>query len=141
MARHKPRFLLAIFLGLAALAAVVLLLPTFTAVGPDGGAPADVTLPASLTPAERAGRAAFVETCAACHGMKAQGTDKGPPLVHPYYRPGHHADGAFWLAVNQGVTQHHWRFGDMPPQPGVSDQEVADITRFVRAVQRANGIE
>jgi hypothetical protein len=39
------------------------------------------------------------------------------------------------------VSAHHWRFGDMPPQPAVAPAEVARITRYIRELQRANGIE
>ncbi|NJO35044.1 MAG: cytochrome c [Rhodospirillales bacterium] len=43
-------------------------------------------------------------------------------------------------AVKTGVRQHHWRFGDMPPQPRVTEEQVAAIVGFVREVQTANGI-
>ncbi|KAB2849084.1 MAG: cytochrome c, partial [Hyphomicrobiaceae bacterium] len=66
--------------------------------------------------------------------------DKGPPLIHRVYHPGHHGDAAFFLAAKQGVRQHHWRFGDMAALPHVSDQQLAAIVRFVREVQAANGI-
>jgi mono/diheme cytochrome c family protein len=77
----------------------------------EGPAPR-VRVPA-LSPAGQAGRAAFQRSCASCHGDVAQGTPTGPPLVHAIYRPGHHADEAFELAVRRGVRAHHWRFGDM----------------------------
>lgn len=93
-----------------------------------------------LTPAGRAGQAAYDLHCAACHGPSAAGTPSGPPLVHPVYRSAHHADTAFALAVRRGVRAHHWRHGDMPPLPHVGDGEVRDITRYVRELQRANGI-
>jgi hypothetical protein len=48
---------------------------------------------------------------------------------------------AFALAVQRGVAAHHWRFRDMPPQPGMPPGEIEKITRYVREVQRANGIE
>jgi len=99
-----------------------------------------VTVPETLTATEAAGRAAFADRCAACHGGVAEGTAAGPPLVHPIYHPSHHADGAFWLAVRRGVVAHHWRFGDMPPQPGVSDAQVARIVAWVRRLQRESGI-
>jgi hypothetical protein len=73
--------------------------------------------------------------------MSPRATATGPPLVHPVYRPGHHADVAFELAVRRGVRAHHWRFGDMPPQPAVPPGEVGQITRFVRELQQANGID
>lgn len=93
-----------------------------------------------LGPDAAAGRLAFGEYCARCHGPDAGGTEQGPPLVHKLYEPGHHADIAFVLAARQGVRAHHWRFGDMPPVEGVSDAELGDIVQYVRAVQRANGI-
>ena len=86
------------------------------------------------------GEVAFAKHCAQCHGNNAVGTDKGPPLVHRYYEPSHHADFSFVRAVRQGVRQHHWRFGNMPPQPKVSKEEIDLIIKYVRELQRSNGI-
>lgn len=86
------------------------------------------------------GKALFDKTCATCHGKNAAGGETGPPLVHRIYEPSHHADGSFYLAVRNGVRAHHWRFGDMPPQPDVSNDDVTKIIAYVRALQRANGI-
>ena len=44
-------------------------------------------------------------------------------------------------AVAVGVRQHHWSFGNMPAVKDVSSDQVGKIIAFVRAVQRANGIE
>lgn len=87
------------------------------------------------------GALVFEQKCSGCHGREAKGTDKGPPLVHKIYEPSHHADMAFYLAVRQGVRSHHWPFGDMPPVPGVGDEEVARIIAYVRGLQRAAGIQ
>lgn len=106
----------------------------------DGGDPVDPVRP-DLAGRALAGEAAFETWCAACHGENARGTDEGPPLVHLVYEPSHHGDAAFLLAARQGVRQHHWRYGDMPPVPGVGDAELTDIVAYVRAMQRANGIE
>ena len=88
-----------------------------------------------------AGRSAFERSCAACHGIGGVGTEQGPPFLHEVYEPSHHADGAFVLAVRNGVRAHHWGFGDMPPQEGVSDEEIAAIVAYVRAIQRDAGVE
>ena len=101
--------------------------------------PVQVRVPA-LSPLAEAGRRAFDATCRACHGANGAGSDKGPPLVHDIYNPGHHADAAFARAVRQGVPQHHWSFGNMPPQPKVTDEELTAIVRYVRELQAANGI-
>jgi mono/diheme cytochrome c family protein len=96
----------------------------------------------AVTPAEHhAGEALFDAHCAACHGPRALGTDVGPALVHIVYAPAHHADEAFQLAVAVGVRAHHWRFGDMPPVPGLGRDDVAAITAYVRWLQRTAGIE
>lgn len=89
---------------------------------------------------EAGGKAAFDANCAKCHGPYGSGTDKGPPFMHAVYNPGHHSDESFRRAVRQGVRQHHWRFGDMPAQPQVTDRELMAIVAFVRAMQKANGI-
>ena len=104
---------------------------------PTGGA---MRIP-ELSAEAQAGKRAFNLSCARCHGENAGGSAAGPRLVHRTYRAAHHADVAFELAVRRGVRAHHWRFGDMPPEPGVTPVEVAQITRYVRELQRANGIE
>lgn len=105
-----------------------------------GVALAQVKVP-QLTAAELAGKAKFDQFCAACHGANAAGQDGvAPPLVHKIYEPGHHADGAFYLAVMNGVRAHHWPFGNMPPVAGVTQDDVSQIITYVRALQRANGI-
>lgn len=99
-----------------------------------------VTVPDKLTMQARLGEEAFNGTCAACHGSNAAGTEVGPPLVHKVYEPSHHSDYAFYIAATQGVRAHHWKFGDMPPQPDVSEKELVNIVAYVRELQRANGI-
>ncbi len=106
----------------------------------DAGGSAVVADP-SLSQKAQAGEAAFNANCAICHGANAGGgTNLGPPLVHQIYEPGHHQDFAFYNAVRQGVQAHHWQFGNMPPAPGVSDDDIERITCYVRELQRAQGI-
>ena len=112
---------------------------TFTPKAIGAGHTVAVKVP-ELSPLAAQGKTAFDANCAACHGVNAAGSDKGPPLVHNIYNPGHHGDGAFFLAAKQGSRNHHWRYGDMPPQPQVSEEQVAAIVRYVRELQRANGI-
>lgn len=79
--------------------------------------------------------------CASCHGRHATGTERGPPLIDRIYRPGHHADEAFQRAVAFGVQAHHWDFGPMQPIPGVSREDVAQVTGYVRWLQRQAGVD
>jgi cytochrome c2 len=88
-----------------------------------------------------AGTAVFERSCAGCHGMGAGGTKQGPPLVDKIYEPSHHGDGAFLLAVRQGVPEHHWNFGDMPAIANVSDGDVTHIVAYIRGLQVKAGIE
>lgn len=100
-----------------------------------------VTVP-ELTAAQQQGETAYNQNCAACHGKNGAGQDGvAPPFVHRIYEPNHHGDGAFFIAAQNGVRAHHWPFGDMPPVEGVSQQDVASIVEYVRALQRANGID
>jgi mono/diheme cytochrome c family protein len=78
--------------------------------------------------------------CVQCHGQNSAGTQYGPPLVYGIYNPGHHNDDAFYRAARKGVKQHHWPYGNMPPQPQVSRKDVTAIIAYVRELQRANGI-
>lgn len=86
------------------------------------------------------GRALYAANCARCHGADLRGTKEGPPFLDAIYRPGHHADASFLIAVRSGARAHHWNFGPMLPVPGLSDQQVAAIVAFVRAEQQAAGI-
>jgi mono/diheme cytochrome c family protein len=96
---------------------------------------------ALAVPAEhQRGRELFDANCASCHGEAALGTELGPPLVHIIYEPNHHGDAAFILAAERGVRAHHWRFGDMPPQPGISREEVLEVVGYVRWLQRQAGV-
>jgi mono/diheme cytochrome c family protein len=87
------------------------------------------------------GEQLFNQNCARCHGTLAAGSDSGPPLLHTVYQPNHHADIAFQRAVALGVPAHHWRFGNMPPVPGVDEAAVERIIGYVRWLQRGAGIE
>ncbi len=86
------------------------------------------------------GKDLFTANCARCHGAALTGTGNAPSLLDTAYRPGHHGDMAFYLAVSKGVKQHHWNFGDMPPVPGLTGENVANIVAFVRQEQRRAGI-
>jgi mono/diheme cytochrome c family protein len=97
---------------------------------------------AADAPADVAGgKELFELNCSSCHGPVANGSDLGPPLVDVIYEPRHHADVAFVLAVRNGVRAHHWRFGNMPPLPGVTEPMVQEIVGYVRWLQRQVGIE
>jgi mono/diheme cytochrome c family protein len=101
--------------------------------------PTHITLP-QFSKTAMVGQQFFNANCAACHGKNATGTDQGPPLLNNIYNPGHHPDAAFFNAAKYGVQQHHWPFGNMPPQPQVSEDQVALIVKYIRELQVANGI-
>ncbi len=106
----------------------------------DSALMAQVTVP-ELEGDELIGARVFAAKCAACHGENAAGQQGiAPPLVHKIYEPSHHGDAAFLLAARIGVRAHHWRFGSMPPVEGLNDAEIGMIVAYVRALQRANGI-
>lgn len=82
----------------------------------------------------------FQNNCAECHGANLDGTDQGPPLLHGYYKPGHHSDVAFFRAIEHGSPQHHWNFGDMKPVDGVDEKQAQAIVDFVRWYQQETGL-
>ncbi len=114
----------------------------FIIISGDGGkntAAIKVRVP-TLTTAAKAGEPVFNKNCSQCHGRNAAGTKQGPTLIHKYYEPNHHGDGAFYRAAAKGVQAHHWRFGNMPPVKTVKRDDVSKIITYVRELQRANGI-
>ena len=87
------------------------------------------------------GQLLYEKYCSSCHGLQLNGSDKGPPLVHPFYKPSHHNDKSFYRAALKGVKQHHWNFGDMPPVPNLTAEDVSHVIAFVRKRQRDAGIK
>ena len=96
--------------------------------------------PGPVPPEHAAGAEVFEASCVRCHGAHAAGTDLGPPLVHPYYEPNHHADAAFYRAVQFGVQPHHWSYGPMPAVEGLGRAQVEQVIGYVRWLQRQAGI-
>ena len=86
------------------------------------------------------GEERFNVLCSRCHGLRARGTENGPPLVHKIYEPSHHGDFAFQRAAVQGVRAHHWEFGNMPKIVDASPDDVILIIQYVRWLQREAGI-
>lgn len=99
-------------------------------------AAANVAVPADL----QTGQTKFTANCAACHGAGGIGTSQGPPLVHKIYEPNHHGDAAFQRAAANGVKAHHWEFGNMPKIEGVTPEDVDQIIKYVRWLQKQAGI-
>jgi len=110
-----------------------------------GGSPGidkvDVKVPVTLSAVAIEGKELFEENCAACHGDNAGGSDQGPSFISSIYRPAHHSDQAFVLAALTGVRAHHWKFGNMPKQPQVTQAQVLRITQYIRELQRENGVK
>lgn len=86
------------------------------------------------------GEALYNKNCSRCHGLKGAGTDKGPPFINKIYKPSHHGDMAFQMAVLNGVRAHHWGFGDMPRIERAGMAETAMMIKYIRAIQREAGI-
>jgi len=138
-------------LRLPALALLALLVPGCGAMSMDGrhdpvearalAATMDSIAAAGIPERFDEAQGTFEAACSSCHGKYGEGALAGPPLVHETYRPAHHADAAFTLAVLRGVRAHHWRYGDMPPVRGVDQQEAEAVTAYVRWLQEQAGIQ
>jgi cytochrome c2 len=82
------------------------------------------------------GQLLYEKYCSSCHGLQLDGSDKGPTLLHPFYKPSHHGDKAFYRAALQGARQHHWEFGDMPPVEGMTTKKMDKLVPYVRYYQQ-----
>ena len=104
----------------------------FSASVPNVVSAQDVEIPFHLA----RGQLLYEKYCSSCHGLELDGTDDGPPLVHPFYKPSHHGDKSFYRAVLKGVKQHHWNFGDMEPVPGMTAGKMDRLLPYVRYYQQ-----
>ena len=103
--------------------------------------PTNVLLPDTLSQNAQIGKLAFEAKCTSCHGTNAAGRDGvAPPLVHIIYESNHHGDESFQRAVAMGVQAHHWSFGSMPAVEGLTRGDVKMIIKYIRELQRENGI-
>ncbi|MFC3615842.1 c-type cytochrome [Lutimaribacter marinistellae] len=141
----KPPLMIGLALAAGAAVAWVLMSTQREVAQPqdtEGAAMVEVTLPGSWSEGAGIGQSIFEAKCSSCHGMNAVGKEGyGPPLVHKIYEPSHHADESLQRAVALGVRAHHWGFGDMAPVDGLTRGDVAMVIRYIRDLQRANGIE
>lgn len=117
------------------------MVPPDTSKIQDGDQIVSVRLPAQLSSNAEVGKKIYEAKCVDCHGANAAGQNGvAPPLVHKIYEPSHHSDASFIMAAERGVRAHHWKFGDMPPVPGLTQADVKMVTTYVRELQRENGI-
>jgi cytochrome c2 len=82
------------------------------------------------------GQLLYEKYCSNCHGAHLDGSDQGPPLLHPFYKPSHHGDKSFYRAALQGTKQHHWNFGDMKPVEGMTPKKMDSVVPYVRYYQK-----
>ncbi len=100
------------------------------------GASGEVEIPFEMAK----GQVLYKKYCSSCHGLQLDGSDQGPPLIHPFYKPSHHGDQSFYRAALQGVRQHHWEFGDMRPVAGISPGEMDRIVPYLRFYQKQKNL-
>lgn len=101
---------------------------------------ATVTVP-ELNVAQTRGREIFNGTCATCHGIDAIGdTDTGPPLMHPYYRMETLPSDMVRRAIILGKAQDKWKYGHMPAQIKLSENEISDVVKYFDAMRENNSL-
>ena len=88
----------------------------------------------------QAGRIAFAEEFAGCHGRLARGNERGPDLIQPDYGRRVRSDAQFRRAVREGIPVPRAGYGAMPAVKGVSERRLDRMIAFLREVQRVNGI-
>lgn len=86
------------------------------------------------------GRVLYERNCGVCHGAALQGALTGPSLLDPAYAPGRFPDSSFHAAVANGVEPKSGKFGAMPPQSGISPEQVRAIVAYVRSKQAEKGL-
>ncbi|MEL7468588.1 MAG: cytochrome c [Pseudomonadota bacterium] len=83
-----------------------------------------------------AGMRTYRASCMECHGERAVGTGRGPSLLDPIYHRRALPKREFHAAVSSGTPQQNWRMGDMPGFSKLSFNQIEQIERYVRELQR-----
>lgn len=126
--------------GMLWMSLIVLVLGTASACSQNGVEPKETGTAASVPAELREGERKFNANCSTCHGIGGVGTTQGPPFLHKIYEPNHHGDAAFQRAAATGVKAHHWQFGDMPKIGAVQPEDVDQIIKYIRWLQKQAGI-
>jgi len=94
-----------------------------------------------LSASAQLGRNIINTQCAKCHGVDGTGDSKdGPPLLHPMYREEVYPDHHFKRVLKEGRPQTNWRFGPMPAQPQLSDEDINGVIAYIREVHISTGV-
>ena len=83
-----------------------------------------------------AGMRLYRSMCVECHGADAKGTGDGPNLLRAQYHAKRFGKTAFHAAVKGGVPQQKWAMGDMPGFPDLDFNQIEQVERYVRELQR-----
>lgn len=134
---NARRWLISLQLWARVAVGFVLATLVFTAVG----CTSDSTSDRSGDASKRSGAAIYRTKCAACHGSDLRGTNRGPSQFSQVYEPTHHPDESYRSAIANGVTAHHWNFGDMKPIAGLDDAEIDAVIAYIRSQQAEHGFE
>lgn len=110
------------------------------AIAACGGDDAAVSPPVPLA-ADADGATVYEARCASCHGPDLTGSDKGPSQLSIVYEPNHHGDDSYRSAIRNGVSQHHWGFGDMPAIDDITDGQIEAVIAYIRGEQERVGFE
>ena len=52
-----------------------------------------------------------------------------------------HGDESYRSAIRNGVTQHHWGFGNMPAVEDITDDQIERVITYIRTQQQELGFE
>lgn len=132
--RHRtPIKMMGLVLGLVIIATVIVLSKTDRR-----SIKAYINIP-ELSQNQAEGREIFNRVCAKCHGVDGTGDTKiGPPLMHPYNRKEVLNDERFLKVIRQGTPEDKWKYGHMPAQIEVSDDDAKKILDFYNALRVVN---
>lgn len=86
------------------------------------------------------GQITYEKYCSSCHGKDLNGTKKGPPFLHGFYKPSHHGDASFYRAALKGVRAHHWNFGNMEPVKGMTERKTKHVIAYIRFYQKQKNL-
>ncbi|GGK56045.1 c-type cytochrome [Rufibacter glacialis] len=102
--------------------------------GSDEGNVNEVTnfQPLTEAPKLEAGKAAFIQNCAACHGQEGQGT-VGPNLTDEFWLHGGDVN-AIYKTIKYGVTSK----GMVAWQKKLSNDQILEVSSYILSIQGSN---
>lgn len=86
-----------------------------------------------------AGEQTYMDFCGSCHGRDFEGSAAGPSQLDALFAPDITTDDDYRVAITDGAPEENYDFTPMPAIASLDEDDIANVTAYVRSVQQERG--